>query len=334
MAVDSNALTLSEYGVLSNDPLVRRVTYSLLNAGSVFQDIPLMSRRSMLANGVRWIDNLPTVNWARLNEEPTVTKGKPTPYQEQAYLIRNAIDVDRKLVEDENQITDPRAAQIEAYLQGVAYDLNFKFVNNDHLSGDAQSFVGLRYRIDNPTVYGVNSDMKIDGGAVDMTTAMTATTANTFIELVDQLLQFMGNRNGDGVILYMNDTLIRRFARAVRTLGAGAGWDTTMDAYGRVVERYRGAIVRDVGRKADQTTRVITATETSAGADGSDHHTSLYAVRYGEGYTRGWQYEPLAPMDLGLLNNGVIYRVVFDWAVGLWIEHTRAIGRIFGIKVS
>lgn len=332
---DSNSLTLSEYAMMSNDPLVKKVTYSLLQMGNVLQDIPLLNAQTLIANGVRFLGNgLPSVAWGKLNQEPTVTKGKPTPFQEQAYLIRNSIDVDTKLVNDRNAITDPRGQQVEAYLRAVTYEVNHRFINNDHVSGNSDCFIGIRSRLDNPATYGVESEMKIDAGGVVMTTSMTAATANSFIEYVDTLLDYMGAPDGSGVVLYMNDLMKRRFARAIRVLGAGAGFTTQQDAFDRTVETYRNAVIRDLGRKADQSTRIITSTEAADGTDGSSNYTSIYGVKYGEGYFTGWQFEPLVPRDLGLLDNGVIYRTVFDWAFGLYMEYTRAIGRIYDIKVS
>lgn len=334
---DANALSLADYALMSNDPLVLAITRSLLMNGAVFADIPFINKKTLIANGVRWADNLPTVNWSKINGGLTVTKGKPTAYSEQAYLMRNAIDVDIKLLEDENRITDPRVAQLNAYLAAVVYDYNDKFINNDHLSGEDDSIVGLRYRLDNPTEYGVVSELKIDFGAVDMTTAMTATTANTFIENVQTMLDYLGRPEGDGVVFYMNDLLKRRWERAVRVLGAGAGFNTIQDAFGRSVQMYRNAKLVDIGRKADQSTRIILNTETAAGAAGASTHTSLYAVVYGEERLVGWQFDPLAEsiFDIGMYgNDGSVYRIKIDWASGILPQHTRCIARGYGIKVS
>lgn len=335
MAVSASALTLAQYAIMSNDPLVKQISYSLLMNAQVLMDLPLVTKKTILVNGVRWEGSLPSVNWSRLNVDPTVTSGTPTPYQEQAYIIRNAIDVDKFLVEDENQIVDPRGAQIDAYLTSVAYDINDKFINNDPISGDAQAPVGLRYRLDHYSTYGINSDMKIDGAGVDMTTAMTAATAATFIELVQQTLDYMGAPSGEGVTLYMNDTLKRRFARAIRILGAGAGFTMLKDAFGRTVEAFNNAQVKDIGRKADQTTRIILNTETSAGLAGASTYTSFYAVKYGEDAVFGWQFDALKPEDIGLIGNGgSTYRTKVDWAFGLVIRHTRAVARVYGVKIS
>lgn len=338
MAVDANALNLAQYALLSNSPLVRRVVFSLHEMGSLLQDIPLVTQQTLIANGVRFAgaNALPTPNWAKINEEPVVVVSTPTPFQEQLYLIRNGIDVDDKLVRDVNRITDPRAVQLQAYLRAITYTINDAFVNNSPVSGDVDAVPGIRYRLDNPTQFGCETELKIDGSGVDLSVAgMTATTANTFLETVDTLLDYMGASDGSGVVLYMNDTLKRRFARAVRVL-SGSGFTTTRDLFDRAVDTYKGAVVRDIGRKLNQSTRIITSTETAAGVDGASNFTSLYGVKWGEDSMMGWQFDPLdeSIRDLGKLNNGVTWRIVFDWGIGLYQTHTRAIGRIYDIKVS
>ena len=40
-------------------------------------------------------------------------------------------------------------------MKAITYDLNYKFINNNHATGDANSFTGIRYRIDNGSTYGV-----------------------------------------------------------------------------------------------------------------------------------------------------------------------------------
>ena len=335
MSVSANALNLAQYALQSNDSLVTAITYSLYESGSVLQDVPFINRKSLLSNGVRWTGNLPTINWAKVNTDPVVTSGTPSAYQEQAFIVRNAIDTDRVFVEDENAIVDPRAAQVDAWMRGYAYDVNDKFINNDHTSGNAEAFVGLKYRLDNPATYGLSSDCKVDASGADLTTAMTATTANNFIEKVQQLLDSMGAFEGDGVTLYMNALLRRRFERAVRVMGAGAGFDTTRDAFGRSIAMYRNAKIRYIGRKADQSTEIITSTETAAGAAGASTFTSMYAVKYGMDSFFGWQFDPLKAKDIGLIGNGgSTYRTVIDHVYGFMAPNIRSVGRLYDIKVA
>lgn len=339
MGVDSNAaLTLSEYAMQSNDDLVTSITYSLHKTGNLMQDIPLQTKETLVQNGVRFIDNLPAVNWRTLNQTPTGTKGKPTPWTEQLYVCSNLFQCDKKLVNEVNAIEDPMTTQVNAWMEAVAYDWNDKFFNNVHDgTGDNNAPVGLKARLANTEQYGTNSEMTINGlnaTTIDMS-AVTATTANDLIEGIQQLLDYMGEPDGNNVVLYMNDYLKRKFERSVRALGAGGGFDMTKDAFGRSVSMYRAAKVRDVGRKVDQTTRIL-GFETSTGTAwaSANKYSSIFAVKYGKDSFTGWQYEPLKPVNLGLdPTNGVMYNTVVDWGVGLWQVHTRAVGRLYNIRI-
>ncbi len=335
MAIATNSLSLADYALISNSPQVRAVSYSLIMSDNVMQDVPLLNKKTLVANGVRFEGNLPTVNWAPINSEGVTTKGTPTPYSEQLYLIRNNIDVDKVYVEDENQIVDPRSTQVGAYLKAVTYDLNYKFFQNDHITGDQNSFVGLSYRINNGGVFGVRPENKITAGAVDLSqSGATQATANKFLELLDQLLWSVDSPDGTGVTLYMNEVMKRRMAFVVRLMGTSGGFETTQDQFDRTIQKYKGAVIRDPGYKADQTTRIITNTENTDGTAGSSVQTSIYAVNYGTDHFYGWQFEEMNVQDLGLLNNGVIYRTFIDWAIGLMSASTRSVGRLYDIKVA
>ncbi len=335
MTVDSNSLSLAQYAIMSNDPMVRAISYSLIEAGFALDNVPLLNQKSMTANGVRFEGNLPSVNWASVNEESVATKGTPTPYSEQLYLIRNNIDVDKLFVEDMNAIKDPRAAQVDAYMKSVTYDFNDKFINNNHITGNAKAPVGLRGRIDNGAQFGVKSGNKIDASGVDLSLAgCTAATANTFLEKLDRLLWSVGSPTGTGVDLYMNEELLRRIPFAIRAMGTSGGFKTTEDQFGRMVDKYKNANLRDIGYKADQATRIITSTETNLGVDGSSTMTSIYAVNSSPGYFFAWQFEDMNVQDLGIINNGSIYRTYIDWAIGFMNESTRSIARLYDIKMS
>ncbi len=352
----TNAYTLADYALNSNQPLVQRVTMSLIDYAIVLQDVPLVNKKTLIQNGTRFEGNLPTVNWTPLNSEGVTTKGTPTAYQEQVFTFRNYIDVDKLLVEDENQIVEPRALQTQAFLKAVTYDFNFRFFNNTH-AVEPNSIVGIRSRIDNGSVFGVRPENKINGGAagiaLDMTQATlvsTPSSGNKVIEVLEQLLWSVDSPNGNGVVLYMNDNVKRRLSFMLRGLGTSGGLDITQDQFGRTIEKYKGAVIRDPGLKADQSTRIIlgpsvpsVATQLSEDINGNDNtsaqgagsnFTSIYAVNYGEDHFFGWQFEPINVKDLGLIYNGALYRTFIDWAVGVMNVSTRSIGRIYGIKIA
>lgn len=330
-----NAMTLAQHAVISNDPLALYVVNSVHSLGSVAQDIPFKNTGTMKTRGVRFTnDGLPTPTFRKVNAKTESVRANFQDQTEQAYILSNNIDVDRAVLLDKNAISDPRVVQLNAYMQSVMFMTNDFFFNNNHTSGNADAPVGLRARIDNPSVYGINSAMKIDGGGVVMTTSLTADSANQFLALLQKVLYDMGAPDGDGVVFYMNETLRVRFDMAVRKLGAGAGFNTLQDAFGRTVDRFKNAVIRTVGRKADGSTKIITDTETNAGADGASTFTSLYAARYGEGFGMGWQMEPLKIQDYGQVSGENYWRLFIEWIYGYMFEHDRSIARVYNIKVS
>jgi len=350
MAVATQAQNLVQYAAMSNNPMVMAITDSLIDYGNVAVDIPLFTKATLIANGARWEGNLPTVTWRPLNSEGQTTSGTPTSYQEQAYILTNYIDTDKYLVLDTNQIGSVRANQANAYLKAQTYDFNFKYIKNDHITGDQNAPVGIRSRIDNGGIFGVRPENKIDcgGATADISQAsLTAKTGGAFLEMLDLLLWSVDSTDGTNVILYMNDYMIRRLNFVLRFMGTSGGLNQAQDQFNRTITTYKNAVIKDPGVKADQTTRIIAGNaipagtgsvgETAAGADStgaSANFTSIYAVNYSEDHFYGWQFSEINVQDLGLINNGVIYRTLIDWAVGLMNASTRSLGRLYDIKIG
>src|SRR5947209_1421720 len=136
MAIGAGTFTLADYALYSNSPLVQNVSMSLIDYGNVIQDVPMPTKATLIANGMRFEGNVPAINWVPLNAEGVSVHSQPTPFQEQVFIFRNYVDVDKYIVMDQNQITDPRASQTKMVLKGFTYDFNFKFFKNDHTSGD------------------------------------------------------------------------------------------------------------------------------------------------------------------------------------------------------
>jgi hypothetical protein len=338
---DANALTLADQAIISNDPLVKEITKSLHMTWNALKDIPLVTNPSLRQVGTRMINQanaFPTINWATINEEPVVSKGKPKQYEESMYLIRNKIQVDHVLLDQPNNIVDPVQMQINYFMEALAYDFNQKLIDNDPTStaagNDVDCFPGLRYRLTNPEQFDIPGEMSINGNGSSGADLTTTVGTNRFMERLQALLDNMNAPDGDGVVIYVSEALKRAIEFGIRTMGIGAGFDVTKDSFDRPVEMYKGAKIRSVGRRADGVTHIL-GSETAAGVPGAGGFQSLFAVRYGDGYCTGWQPGPFKPTYLGLSKeNGVLHNIVFDWGVGLWVPHTRAIGRVFNIKIA
>lgn len=337
MAADSNALTLYDYGAMSNDPLVKKVTMGLYESGvSVLDDLPLVSTKSLKQKGTRFTaGTLPAVGTRKLNDDPDVVKAVPKAFEEQAYIVSQRFQIDRFLDMEDNAIQDPISLEFSAWSESFTRTFSDKFINATP-TADPEWFAGIRYRLDNPTVYDIPSENKIDAAAVDLRLAnMTSATAETFFEYLDQLLDYTGSPDGNGISLYMNDVMFRRMATAAKRAQSGNALDQTKDNYDRKITTYRNAKLRQLPRKTNDTSQIITSTETTAGVDGASTYTSIYAVRFGQERFTGWQFEPLMMKDLGIDPTvGTRKNTVVDWAVGLFQSHPRSIGRLYDIRLA
>lgn len=338
MAISDTVVTLADYGRMSNDPLVKYVSYQLAFDSRVLERLPLQTKPTFKVNGTRFTDAKVPINWRKLNAEPVNVKDVPKPWEEQVYIMSNVIDIDRLFLIEENQVTNPQEVQLIQTLRSASYDINDKFINNDPVSGNPDAPVGIRYRLDNPTMYGIPTELKINGNAVDMRVSdSTAATASTFISLIQQLLINMAEPDGNGVTLFINDRMSVCLEAAIRKMGAGAGFSMTKDAFDRSVWSYRNAQIVDIGRKGDQSTRIITSTENADGTPGSSNTTSIYAVKFDKNYLGGWQMQDMnqSIQNLGRIGNaGTMERLLIDYAFGWYQEHIRSIGRIFNVRVN
>jgi hypothetical protein len=354
MAIDFNgALTLADQAILSNDPMVKEITKSLHMTWNAVKDIPFYTSPSLRQIGLRYTNSgIPLPTWTGINSQPQAVKGKPKSYEEQLFLMRNMITVDHVLLDQPDAIIDPVDAQVKMFMEGFAYDFNDKFVNNDPTSlvagNSADCFPGLKYRLDNWPQFDISVDMNIASTADlsfgNILAASSATAgsgaANRLMHDVQNLFDNMSAPDGDGIVLYMNEQTKRHFEMAIRVMGLGSGFDVTQDNFDRPVEQFKNAKVRVVGRKADGLTPVIPSNVTATWLDSAgsavtvNNSTTIYAVRYGDGYLQGWQPKPLKPEYLGKSQeNGIMHNVLFEWGCGLMAQSTRAIGRL-AVKIA
>jgi len=355
MAADANALTLYDYGAMSNDPLVKKITMGLYDQGvSVLDVLPIANTKSLKANGVRFLaGSLPTVGTRKLNGEPTVVRSVPKRFEEQAYIVSNQFQIDRFLDMEQNAIQDPIDVQFSAWQKSFVRTFSDKFINAVPTTDD-DWFAGVRYRLgtigraeyDIPNEMNFNAANGLSTGtsglafALSGTNAMTSATAETFFERLDQALDYVGSPEGNGISIFVNDTMFRRIATAAKRAQSGNALDQTKDNFDRVITTYRNARLLQLPRKSDDSSKIIADTETAAGADASgtaanDICSSVYVCKFGADSFTGWQFEPLAVKDLGIDPTvGTRRNVVVDWACGLFQANPRSVARIFGLQVS
>lgn len=345
MAASSDALTLYDYGAMSNDPLVKKITMGLYDQGvSVLDVLPIVNTKSLKANGVRFLkDSLPTVGTRKLNGEPTVVRSIPKRFEEQAYIVSNQFQIDRFLDMEQNAIQDPIDAQFSVWQKSFIRTFSDKFINAVPTTDD-DWFAGLRYRLSSAgqTDYDVPSEMLIDAGsgsglkfALDGGNIMTSATAEQFFERLDQALDYVGSPEGNGCSIFVNDALFRRISTAAKRAQSGNALDQTKDNFDRVITTYRNARLLQLPRNTSDS-QIITNTENTAGtATTGGLCSSLFVCKFGTDNFTGWQFEPLAVKDLGIDPTvGTRRNVVVDWACGLFQSNPRSIARVYGMLMS
>jgi hypothetical protein len=124
----------------------------------------------------------------------------------------------------------------------------------------------------------------------------------------------------------MSLAMRRKLQKAAR---AGVGGDITVDTdeFGFRVTRYNDLpiLISDYNDDGD---RIIDFDE--AGPGGGSTSTSIYVVRFGDGYVTGLQNGVMEVNDLGELVVPYLTTSI-EWLVGLAIMHGRAAARVWGI---
>lgn len=173
--------------------------------------------------------------------------------------------------------------------------------------------------------------MTIAAGASD-TLKILADTASehAFIDKLHELIHVTGAN-----ALLMNEKTYLGIGRVLRRAQL---LNTGMDNYGRKWEEFAGCKLVDVGLKGDQSTEIITSTETAldSGADS----TSIYGVRFdGEDGFRiiqaaGSSPTPYDPLKGAESPTAPVNMLRIDWVIGLQNVGRYAVGRLYNFTVA
>lgn len=320
----ADAWTLAELSKLETDPLRKSVIDIFLMESNLMQKVPWETIGTLSTTVVRMQD-LPSIGFRKINEGYAATIGHFEQKTENISLMGCYMDCDKALARAKNTIADARAiAQVMA-LKATAYKFNDKFINGDPLT-DPEEFKGLSKRVDDLYTEGYTDQYIDNAGTAGDGILLSDTESHNFLNKLDELIYSIQGHSPD--MLLMNKKMLlalRTLLRKQKLL------DNSRDMFDRVVDTYQGIPLIDVGVKADQTTQIITSTETLED-EGAAESTSIYAVKFGIGELLwGIQEYPLEVEDKGLLEDKPVYRTELDWPLGLALANPRAVGRLYGI---
>jgi hypothetical protein len=312
------AYTLAQLAQLEQNALRKGIMMTILRYTSIMDVIPWENVDSLKIMASRWA-TLPTVAFRRVNEGYSPNEGTDEQVWEALYGFGGEIKFDRVFEKVRNVVVDPKVNETQKKLKAMAMTFNDYFINGDHAT-DPDGFEGLKKRIANSAS---RQSVYFAGAAGGSTAALdptaSAANANTFLSKFEEA-HYKCNA-GRVSAVFMNETMYWGFGRVLRYLGSAGGslMDMTKDQFDRTQITYKGTRFIDVGLKRDQSTEIITDTETAL--DSGSDATSIYFASFGD--DEGLMGAQLGPMEVyDPLNGGEqestptkLLRI--DWWLGL-----------------
>lgn len=323
------SLTLAQYAT-NPKPLVAGVA-KILQEESMFMNVLPFEDVGALSVQVIREGSLPNISWRRPGNAHGSSKGTdPDRVVEQAFSFGNTVDIDRVYLKDNApRLYDPRTYWTDQTVKALAREFNDAAINGDPVSNPDRP-TGLFKRMSQlPAAQRISAAADGGNGGLDISPDAANLSANiqTLFDRLDQLIYATADHKADYILC--NDTFIMRYWSIARQSGL---LKTTTDNIGREMYEYKGAKLIDMGFKLDDSTRIIGNAETTNGnALTGGTATSLYAIRVGAEYFTGWQEYGMTVEDIGWLDDGVTYRLLIDWVVGLALSNPRSVTRLFGV---
>lgn len=319
-------LTLAELSKIETDVLRKSIIDALIMETNIMEMIP-WETIGQLSTGIISILDLPSVGFRRVNGAYDKTDiGHLEHEVENIALFGRDIDCDEAIARAKNTIGEARTIQQNMVLKSMAYSFNDNFINGVRNADTPLVFNGMRARIDNVYAKGFTGQ-KVDAACAGVGILNATANRHAFLDKLDALMYAVKGHRPDYLLMNHKMLLaIRSLLRRENLL------DNTRDMFDRQVDVYQGARMVDIGVKADQSTEVITSTETSAGVDGSSEHTSIYAVKFGVGdMTWGIQQFPIETKDMGMIEEKPVFRTRITWNLGMATADPHSIGRLYGV---
>ena len=320
----SNEFTLVELSKIETSTLRKSIIDGLLMEADLMQLVPWETIGALATTVIR-LGTLPSVGFRKINEGYTVSTGSLEQKVEHIALMGADFDTDKAIARAKNTIASARAITQVMMLKSMAYKFNDKFINGNPET-DPEEFKGLKQRITDLYNDGYTGQYIDNGGTAGDGILLSSAESHNFLNSLDKLIYSI--KGHDPQCLLMNDKVLlalRALLRKEQLL------NQSKDMFDRVVDMYGNARLIDIGTTSDQTTEIITNTETLED-EAAAESTSIYAVKFGLGeYLWGIQEYPIEVEDKGLLEDKPVYRTEVDWPLGLAMAVPYSIARLYAI---
>lgn len=307
------AYTLAQLVKLETDPLKKYVMENLLRKIKVMEVLPFENVDSLRLSAIRW-RHLPGVAFRGINGTYTEdTTGDVEEVWESLYVLGGLINFDRVFRKVKNTLVDPEKLQLDMKLTSLAHYFNYYFIHGDTAT-DPLGFEGLEKRVAGSPARQLTIPTAAGATSLDVTASVA--NANRFWTTIERSHKFCNDGNVSA--MFCNEDVLLGLGRSLRFINASAGnfLDVTQDSFDRQVLAYKGAPIYDVGLRADQTTEILTDTETAAdaGSDGCSIYFCSFNMEQG---IMGAQLGPIEVVADAQKDVATVNKTLIEWVLGL-----------------
>lgn len=273
--VQVNLLDAVQVGVIDE---FRKASYILDNI-PFDQAVSPVGGGATLTYGYTRVTTQPTAATRAINAEYTAQHAVKTRYTVDLAVFGGAFEIDRVLART-GGIVNEVTFQVQQKAKAARAQFHDLFINGD-TGSDANAFDGLNKAITGSTTEFLPLSNGVTSGYVDLSTSANITS--NYVLFLDLFDAFMATLDGRPDALLMNSKMLSKFRAVARR---STSYSTTMDAFGRQVERYNDIPLVDLGDKPGSTDPIVALATRDADAGGAGGNitnlTDIYAVRFGQ----------------------------------------------------
>lgn len=335
------AITLLDVQRLKPDDYERGVVEVFVQECDISKKLPLVTIGTLEVRTKR-TNSIPTVGFrSRGQMYGAVKAGGTDTVADAVYSMGATIDIDKNDMRDKSPVTDPLTERTRNAVKGMAWTFNDYFVNGDH-GTDPDGFEGIKVRLANSpatqTVWGNSSTAELDIAAA--IAANTTATMQTLLDKLDDAVYALDGHTADACLT--DADAIRAIKACLRRLNLYKDTPpeqphiqpdnarrTNATPNQKPIFSWNGIDFYDLGVKADQSTKIIGTDTVNAKAC-----RPLYFLKLGEPYLHGIQQYAMEVSKSFMLDDGVTFRTVVDWPVGLRHVHPKFASVLKGVKVA
>jgi hypothetical protein len=310
------ANTITEYGYLSTDMILKGISETIVKESPILQKMPF---KDIQGNSLKY--NLETVlataGWYNVNEQWTESTPQWTQRSVGLSILGDNADVDQFAQQTLSNVQDQEAAIIELTAKAIAHEFERCFIyGGTTTTANAKEFKGLLQII---AEFEGASVVDLDALNNSQVIANHATSAVLSLASLDKLIDAVKPGKPDLIIM---SRMARRYLNGLARTTSGSPLQWRQNEFGLFVEMYNGIdiAINDFLQDnfPDNSTSVAAIASMDYDVTRADtvNNFPIFAVKFGENAVCGLQNGGITIEDIGKLENKDAIRKRIKWYCG------------------